>query len=137
VVITDLLSILKHSSLFRLRYISAGAGGGNAYGLAAVCAVCYPFFFYGRIYYPGPPMKVIIFFITSILVSTFFHQKNTPFQFNFSGHRIFLPRPKHFNAWQSWFRLGSCMATFPPRHSWRSCCWCLLTSPPVDHDPPL
>jgi hypothetical protein len=83
VVITDLLSILEHSSLFRLRYISAGAGGGNAYGLAAVCAVCYPFFFYGRIYYPGPPMKVIIFFITSILVSTFFHQKNTRLSIDF------------------------------------------------------
>ncbi|KAJ7905803.1 hypothetical protein B0H14DRAFT_25200 [Mycena olivaceomarginata] len=55
-------------------YISAGAGGGNAYGLAAVCAVCYPFFFYGRIYYPGPPMKVIIFFITSILVIGYSYQ---------------------------------------------------------------
>jgi hypothetical protein len=34
-------------------YISAGDGMGNAYGLAAVCAVVFPFFFYGRLYWPG------------------------------------------------------------------------------------
>ncbi|KAF8211930.1 hypothetical protein K438DRAFT_1805637 [Mycena galopus ATCC 62051] len=55
-------------------YISAGAGNGNPYGLAAVCAVCYPFLFYGRIYYPGPPMKVLILFITGILVIGYSYQ---------------------------------------------------------------
>lgn len=55
-------------------YISAGTGDGNAYGLGAVCAVCYPFFFYGRLYWPGPPMRVIIFFVTAILVVGYSYQ---------------------------------------------------------------
>ncbi|KAJ7709612.1 hypothetical protein B0H17DRAFT_915317 [Mycena rosella] len=55
-------------------YISAGSGNGNAYGLGAVCAVCYPFFFYGRLYWPGPPMRVIIFFVTAILVIGYSYQ---------------------------------------------------------------
>ena len=42
------------------RYISTGAGSGNPYGLAVVCAVCFPFFFYGRLYWPGPPMFNLI-----------------------------------------------------------------------------
>lgn len=50
-------------------YISAGSGLGNPYGLAAVCAVCYPVFFYGRLYWPGPPMTNAIFFVTAALVS--------------------------------------------------------------------
>jgi hypothetical protein len=52
-------------------YISTGMGTGNAYGLAVVCAVCFPFFFYARLYWPGPPMTNIIFFVTIILVSVF------------------------------------------------------------------
>ncbi|KAJ7744984.1 hypothetical protein DFH07DRAFT_20255 [Mycena maculata] len=55
-------------------YISAGSGSGNAYGLAAVCAVCYPFFFFGRLYWPGPPMRVIIFFVTACLVIGYSYQ---------------------------------------------------------------
>ncbi|KAJ7157023.1 hypothetical protein C8R43DRAFT_998138 [Mycena crocata] len=55
-------------------FISTGSGSGNAYGLAATCAVCYPFFFYGRLYWPGPPMRVIIFFITAILVIGYSYQ---------------------------------------------------------------
>ncbi|KAF7363690.1 hypothetical protein MSAN_01026700 [Mycena sanguinolenta] len=55
-------------------YISAGAGNGNAYGLAAVCAVCYPFFFFGRLYYPGPPMRVVILFVTANLVIGYSYQ---------------------------------------------------------------
>lgn len=51
------------------RYISAGRGNGSPYGLAAVLAVCYPFFFYARLYWPGPPMTNIIFFVTTVLVS--------------------------------------------------------------------
>ncbi|KAJ7444827.1 hypothetical protein FB451DRAFT_1433746 [Mycena latifolia] len=60
-------------------YISAGSGSGNAYGLGAVCAVCYPFFFYGRLYWPGPPMRVIIFFVTAILVIGYSYQDQNIF----------------------------------------------------------
>ena len=42
------------------RYISAGKGHGNIYGLAAVTAVCFPFFFFGRLYWPGAPMFNLI-----------------------------------------------------------------------------
>lgn len=52
-----------------LRYISAGSGRGNGYGLAAVCGVCFPFFYYARLYWPGPPMTNIIFFVTAALVN--------------------------------------------------------------------
>ena len=50
------------------RYLSTGKGSGNPYGLAAVTAVCFPFFFYARLYWPGPPMSNIIFFVTIVLV---------------------------------------------------------------------
>lgn len=49
-------------------YISSGGGNGNPYGFAAVTAVCFPFFFFARIYYPGPPIDVAFFFLTSQLV---------------------------------------------------------------------
>ncbi|KAF4612524.1 hypothetical protein D9613_012759 [Agrocybe pediades] len=55
-------------------YISCGNGRGNAYGLAAVCAVCFPFFFYARLYWPIPPMRNIIFFVTAILVIGYSYQ---------------------------------------------------------------
>ncbi|KAJ7172199.1 hypothetical protein C8R46DRAFT_893839 [Mycena filopes] len=55
-------------------YISSGSGNGSAFGLGAVCAVCYPFFFFGRLYWPGPPMRVIIFFVTAILVIGYSYQ---------------------------------------------------------------
>ncbi|KAJ8522296.1 hypothetical protein ONZ45_g1089 [Pleurotus djamor] len=57
-------------------YISAGSGGANAYGLGAVCAVCFPFFFFARLYWPGPPMTNIIFFVTAILVVGYSYQDN-------------------------------------------------------------
>ncbi|KAF9446717.1 hypothetical protein P691DRAFT_776668 [Macrolepiota fuliginosa MF-IS2] len=47
---------------------------GNPYGLAAVSAVCFPFFFYGRLYWPGPPMTNIVFFVTTILVVGYSYQ---------------------------------------------------------------
>ena len=50
------------------RYISSGSGTGNAYALAAICAICFPFFYFARIYYPGPPINVVFFFLTSQLV---------------------------------------------------------------------
>lgn len=49
-------------------YISAGSGTGNAYILGVICALCFPFFYFARIYYPGPPINVIFFFLTSQLV---------------------------------------------------------------------
>ncbi|KIY44983.1 hypothetical protein FISHEDRAFT_50366 [Fistulina hepatica ATCC 64428] len=57
-------------------YISNGgsSSSGNAYGLAAVCAVCFPFFFYGRLYWPGPPMPNVLFFVTSTLVWGYSYQ---------------------------------------------------------------
>lgn len=50
------------------RYISCGSGNGNPYGLAAVCAVCFPVIFFARIYWPIPPMRNIVFFVTIFLV---------------------------------------------------------------------
>ncbi|KAH6904695.1 hypothetical protein BKA70DRAFT_1296143 [Coprinopsis sp. MPI-PUGE-AT-0042] len=55
-------------------YISTGAGEGSAYGLAAVCLVCFPFFFFVRLYSPMPPMTNIILFATAILVIGYSYQ---------------------------------------------------------------
>ncbi|KAF7798199.1 hypothetical protein EIP86_009416 [Pleurotus ostreatoroseus] len=41
-------------------YISTGSGRGNPYGLAVITAVCFPFFFFVRLYWPGPPMTNLI-----------------------------------------------------------------------------
>ena len=53
----------------RCRYISTGTGRGNPYGLAAACGVLFPFMMFGRLYWPGPPMTNILFFVTAALVS--------------------------------------------------------------------
>ncbi len=50
---------------FSERYISKG----SPYGLAAVCGVCFPFFFYARLYWPISPMINLILFVTTILVN--------------------------------------------------------------------
>ncbi|KAH9906104.1 uncharacterized protein B0H18DRAFT_898949 [Fomitopsis serialis] len=52
-------------------YIAAQKGIGNAYGYTAAVAFCMPFFYYGRLYWPGPPMSNIIFFVTACLVLGF------------------------------------------------------------------
>ncbi|KAF8911493.1 hypothetical protein CPB84DRAFT_1671782 [Gymnopilus junonius] len=49
-------------------YISCGSGHGNSYGLAAVSAVCFPFFFYARLYWPVPILRNFVFFVTASLV---------------------------------------------------------------------
>ncbi|KAG1814722.1 uncharacterized protein BJ212DRAFT_1361725 [Suillus subaureus] len=49
-------------------YISTGSGRGSPYGLAAVCAVCYPSFFFARLYWPIPPMTNLIIWVTAALV---------------------------------------------------------------------
>lgn len=51
------------------RYISTGVGRGNPYGLAVACGVLFPFMIFGRLYWPGPPMTNILFFVTAMLVS--------------------------------------------------------------------
>ncbi|KAF9521875.1 hypothetical protein CPB83DRAFT_840925 [Crepidotus variabilis] len=55
-------------------YTSTGLGHGNPYGLAAVCAVCFPFFFFARLYWPVHPMTNIIFFVTTVLVIGYSYQ---------------------------------------------------------------
>lgn len=49
-------------------YVSTGSGRGNPYGLAAVCAVCYPSFFFARLYWPIPPMTNMIIWVTAALI---------------------------------------------------------------------
>lgn len=55
-------------------HISTGGGKGNPYGLAVTCAVAFPFFFYGRLYWPGPSVSNMIFFTTTALVGI--HPRN-------------------------------------------------------------
>lgn len=55
-------------------HISTGGGKGNPYGLAVTCAVAFPFFFYGRLYRPGPSVSNIIFFTTTALVGIIFRE---------------------------------------------------------------
>ncbi|KAG6862124.1 hypothetical protein C0995_005936 [Termitomyces sp. Mi166 len=55
-------------------YISCGSGRGNAYGLAAVCVVCFPILFFARLYWPGPPTTIIVLCVTCILVIGFSYQ---------------------------------------------------------------
>jgi Fusaric acid resistance protein-like len=50
-------------------HVSTGGGKGNPYGLAVTCAVAFPIFFYGRLYWPGPSVSNTIFFTTTALVS--------------------------------------------------------------------
>ncbi|KAF8642481.1 hypothetical protein AX16_009482 [Volvariella volvacea WC 439] len=57
-------------------YIACGSGREEtfAYGLAAVCGFCFPFFFYARLYWPVPPMTNIVFFVTAVLVVGYSYQ---------------------------------------------------------------
>ncbi|KAF8991841.1 hypothetical protein BDQ17DRAFT_1413587 [Cyathus striatus] len=55
-------------------YTSTGSGHGNPYGLAAVFFVCFPFFFYARLYWAVHPMINIIFFVTASLVVGYSYQ---------------------------------------------------------------
>ena len=48
--------------------MSTGLGKGNAYGLAAVCGALFPLMMFGRLYWPGPPMTNILFFVTAVIV---------------------------------------------------------------------
>lgn len=55
-------------------YISTGSGHGNPYGLAGVCLVCFPLFFFVRLYWPVQPMTSIIIFVTVGLVIGYSYQ---------------------------------------------------------------
>ncbi|KAF5318091.1 hypothetical protein D9619_012029 [Psilocybe cf. subviscida] len=55
-------------------YISAGGGNGSPYGLAATCLVCFPLFFFARLYWPVNPMMNIVFFVTAVLVIGYSYQ---------------------------------------------------------------
>jgi uncharacterized membrane protein YgaE (UPF0421/DUF939 family) len=55
-------------------YISAGSGQGNAFGLAVVCFVCFPLFFFFRLYWPVPPMTNLIIWFTAALVFGYSYQ---------------------------------------------------------------
>ncbi|KAF5312520.1 hypothetical protein D9619_003562 [Psilocybe cf. subviscida] len=55
-------------------YISTGSGNGSPYGLAATCFVCFPFFFFARLYWPVPQLMNIVFFVTAVLVVGFSYQ---------------------------------------------------------------
>ncbi|KAJ3862063.1 hypothetical protein EV359DRAFT_45947 [Lentinula novae-zelandiae] len=57
-------------------YICAPTKGHQAspYALGAIFAVCFPFFFYIRLYIPGPPMRILIFFVTTVLVIGYSYQ---------------------------------------------------------------
>ncbi|KAG6918461.1 hypothetical protein DXG01_014088 [Tephrocybe rancida] len=41
-------------------FLGGVLGNGNAYGLAAVGAVSFPVLFFARLYWPGPPMTIIV-----------------------------------------------------------------------------
>ncbi|KAH8105763.1 hypothetical protein DFH11DRAFT_1278514 [Phellopilus nigrolimitatus] len=64
-VIATFLGGLVGSAMW---YMSTGLGDGNAFGLAAVCAVCFPIIFFIRLYYPAPMLTLIIFLLTIVLV---------------------------------------------------------------------
>ncbi|KAH9905564.1 uncharacterized protein B0H18DRAFT_1132072, partial [Fomitopsis serialis] len=53
------------------RHDVCAKGIGNAYGYTAVIAFCTPFFYYGRLYWPGPAMTNIIYFVTTCIVLGF------------------------------------------------------------------
>jgi hypothetical protein len=55
-------------------YISCGLRRGNVYGLAAVCGVCFPFFFFARIYAPISPVTNGLYFVTIALVIGYSYQ---------------------------------------------------------------
>lgn len=64
---TTQISRVRPSDEFSTRrYIASGNGKGNAYGLAAVCAVAFPFIFFARLYWPIPPVSNLI---VGVLVS--------------------------------------------------------------------
>ena len=67
------LSIAPEGSFafFLTRYMSTGTGDGNALGLAAVAAVCYPVYFFIRLYFPATPVTLSSYCVSLALVIGF------------------------------------------------------------------
>jgi Fusaric acid resistance protein-like len=65
-IISTLAGVLTGAAIW---HVSTGSGRGNLWGLAEVCAIAFPFFFYVRLYWPGTPIPNMIFFTTTVLVS--------------------------------------------------------------------
>ncbi|EDQ99398.1 uncharacterized protein LACBIDRAFT_316563 [Laccaria bicolor S238N-H82] len=57
-----------------LWYISCGSAQGNAYGLATVCAVAFPIFFFVKLNCPIHPMTVTVYAVTVCLVIGYSYQ---------------------------------------------------------------
>nr|XP_031859088.1 uncharacterized protein CI109_005438 [Kwoniella shandongensis]KAA5526160.1 hypothetical protein CI109_005438 [Kwoniella shandongensis] len=49
-------------------YIGSGSGQGNAYGLAAICAVTFPIAIFFRVHFPGPVLTAVMTPVTFGLV---------------------------------------------------------------------
>ncbi|KAF8811417.1 hypothetical protein BYT27DRAFT_7336184 [Phlegmacium glaucopus] len=75
-------------------YVSAGSTKGNPFGLAAVCGVCFPFFFFARLYAPIPPATNIVYFVTACLVIGYSYQDG----------RFLLPNSPGFGWTIAWRR---------------------------------
>lgn len=56
---------------FICRYVSCGSERGNAFGLAAVCGVSFPFLYFAQMYVPSSPTTNTAYFLTVILVGEF------------------------------------------------------------------
>jgi hypothetical protein len=111
------------------RYKSTGNSLGNAFGLAAVCAVYFPIMFFARLYWPYPPMTMLILLVTSALV----------FGYSYQDHHIKSPANPGVGfevAWVSHFS-SSCLVcsdhvryvsieTVRPGDMW---CHCSFVSP--------
>jgi hypothetical protein len=85
------------------RYISAGSTQGNPYGLCVICAVCFPLFFFARLYCPVPPMLNIVFGVTTCLVRISLAFLFWCFLIVFIvGYRVFLSRSIYFLTCIAW-----------------------------------
>lgn len=49
-------------------YIGSGSGKGNAYGIAAVCAVAFPALMLVRVHHPGSPLAAILFTVSAAII---------------------------------------------------------------------
>ena len=74
-------------------YISSGSGTASPFAFAAVCAVCFPFFFMVVLYCPIPPMTRLVMFVTAVLVSLPFGDGMAGADL-VSGHRSWVTRTR-------------------------------------------
>jgi hypothetical protein len=96
-------------------HISTGAARGNPYGLSVTCAVAFPFFFFGRLYWPGPPVPNMIFFTTTALVSINPRQSASALTAApILGNRLFVAEYSlpHWGVFVLWDK--PCLGRWPP-----------------------